>query len=89
MQIVFPGFRIPADEGVSGCDLPGGRAPAQAGHWPLIDKGNVLEMVADDLTIAEVMVLLNQRVVERLKLCVSDWFEINRGRLASLSCRGV
>jgi hypothetical protein len=95
MQIVFPGFRIPTDEGVSGFDLPGGRAPAQAGHGPFIDKSDVLEMVAlrgvgslclyepeaDDLTISEVMVLLNQRVVERLELCVSDWFEINRGQI--------
>jgi hypothetical protein len=30
--------------------------------WP-IDKGNVLEMIADDMTIAEVMVLVDQGVV--------------------------
>ena len=71
MQVVFSGLRIPANEGVSGFDLPCGRAPPQTGHGPVIDKSDVLEMIAlrgvgalclyepeaDDLTIAEVMVL--------------------------------
>ena len=71
MQIVFSGFCIPANEGVSGFDLPGSRAPTQTGHGLVINKGDVLEMIAlrgvgslclyepeaDNLTIAEVMVL--------------------------------
>ena len=78
MQVVFSGLRLPADEGVSGSDFPGGRAPAQTGNRPLIDKSDVLEMIAlrgvgllclyepeaDDLTKAEVMVLMDQRIVE-------------------------
>ena len=46
MQVVFSGLRLPADEGIAGFDFPGGRAPAQTGHGPLIDKGDVLEMIA-------------------------------------------
>ena len=74
MQIVFSGFRIPANEIVSGFELPCGRAPAQTGNGPISDKGDVLKMIAlrgvgslclyepeaDDLTIAEVMVLVDQ-----------------------------
>ena len=78
MQVVFSGLRLPADEGVSGFDLPCGRAPAQTGNGPLLDKSDVLEMIADDLTKAEVMVLMDQRIVEWLEFCVSDRFEVNR-----------
>ena len=52
MQVVFSGLRVPANEGISGFNLPGGRAPTQTGHGPITDKGDVLEMIADDLTIA-------------------------------------
>ena len=82
MQVVFSGLRLPADEGVSGFDLPGGRAPAQTGNGPPIDKGDLLEMIAEDLTIAEVMVLVDQRVVKWLEFCVSDWFEFNGSQIA-------
>ena len=96
MQVVFSGLRLPADEGVSGFDLPGGRAPAQTGNGPISDKGDVLKMIAlrglgslclyepeaDNLTIAEVMVLVDQRVVKWLEFCVSDWFEFNGSQIA-------
>ena len=80
MQVVPSGFRAPADKIVSGFELPGGRAPAQTGNGPISDKGDVFKMIADDLTIAQVMVLLDQRVVEGLKFCVSDRFEINKAK---------
>ena len=71
MQVIFSGLRFPANEGISGFDLPCGRAPTQTGHGPVIDKSDVLEMIAlrgvgslclyepeaDDLPIAKVMVL--------------------------------
>ena len=96
MQVVFSGLRLPAlrgvgsicfyepeaDEGVSGFDLPCGRAPAQTGNGPLLDKSDVLEMIADDLTKAEVMVLMDQRVVEWFEFCVSDRFEFNGSQIA-------
>ena len=82
MQIVFSGLRLPADEGVSGFDLPGSRAPPQTGNGPLLDKSDVLEMIADDLTIAQVMVLVDQRVVEWFEFCVSDRFEFNGSQIA-------
>ena len=82
MQVVLSGLWLPADEGVSGLDLPGGRAPPQTGNRPLIDKSDVLEMIADDLTITKVMVLLEQRVIQRFKLGVSDRFEFNGSQIA-------
>ncbi len=39
------------------------------------------EPEAHDLAIAEVMVLVDQRVVEWLEFCVSDRFEINRSKI--------
>ena len=81
MQVVPSAVRVPADKIVSGLDLPGGRTPAQTGNRPLVDKSDVLEMIADDLAIAEVMVLVDQRVVEWLQFCVPDWFEINGGQI--------
>jgi len=82
MQVIFSGLRIPVNEGISGFNLPGGRAPPQAGHGPLLDKSDILEMIADDLPIAEVMVLLEQRVIQRFKLGVSDRFEFNGSQIA-------
>ena len=37
-------------------------------------------MIADDLTIAQVMVLVDQRVVEWVEFCVSDRFEIDKAK---------
>ncbi len=39
-------------------------------------------MIADDLTKAEVMVLMDQRIVEWLQFCVSDRFEFNGSQIA-------
>lgn len=71
MQVVPSAVRVPADKIVSGFDLPDGRSPTQTGNRPLIDKCDILKMVAlrgvgslclyeseaDDLAITEVMVL--------------------------------
>jgi hypothetical protein len=77
MQVGASGLRLPADEGVSGFDFPGGRAPTQTGNRPVLDKSDVLEMIAHDLPIAEIMVLVDQGVVEWFEFCVSNRFEIN------------
>ena len=82
MQVVASALRVPADKIVSGFDLPGGRAPPQTGDRPLIDKSDILEMIADDLAIAKVMVLVDQGVVEWFEFCVSDRFEFNGSQIA-------
>ena len=82
MQVVLSGLRVPANEIVSGFDFPGGRTPAQAGNRSITDKGDVLKMIADDLTIAQVMVLVDKRVVEWFEFCVSDRFEINKTNIS-------
>ena len=81
MQIVFFAFRIPSDEGVSGFEFPCGRAPTQTGNGPISDKGDILEMIADNLTIAEIRVLMDQGVVEWFEFCVSNRFEINNAQI--------
>ena len=69
MQIVPSDLRVPADKIVPGFNFPGSRAPTQTGHGPLTDKGDVLEMIAHDLAIAEVMVL-SCPVRKKEKLCI-------------------
>lgn len=81
MQIVFTSLGSPADEVVPGLDLPGGRAPSQTGHGPVTYKGHVLEMVAHDLAVAQVMVLLDQGIVQRFIGGVSDRSEFNSGQI--------
>ena len=95
MQVVSSDLRVPADKIVSRFDFPCGRAPTQTGHGPLIDKGDVLKMIAlrgvgslglyepeaDDLPIAEIMVLVDQGVVEWFEFCVSDRLEINNAQI--------
>ena len=82
MQVGPSAVRIPADIIVSGFDLPGGRSPANTGNRPLVDKGDILYMISNDLTIAQVMVLVDQRVVEWFEVCGSDRFEINGSQIA-------
>ena len=82
MQVVPSAVRVPADKIVSRFDLPGGRSPTQTGNRLLIDKSDILEMIADDLAIAEVMVLVDQGVVEWFEFCVSDRFEVNGSQIA-------
>ena len=82
MQVVPSAVRVPADKIVSRFDFPGGRSPTQTGNRLLIDKSDILEMIADDLAIAEVMVLVDQGVVEWFEFCVSDRFEVNGSQIA-------
>jgi len=81
MQIVFAHLGGPADEVIAGLDLPRGRAPSQAGHGPVTDESDVLEMIAHDLSVSEVMMPLNQKVVQRFLGCVPHRPESDRRQI--------
>jgi hypothetical protein len=42
-------------------------------------------MISYDLSIAEIMMLLNQAVIERFKGSISDQFQFNRRKLRRFS----
>ena len=62
----------------------GFRIPALRG----VGSSCLYEPEADDLTIAQVMVLVDQRVVEGFEFCVSDRFEINKAKIGQSFLKG-
>jgi hypothetical protein len=72
VEVVFPRCCIPADEKISGLHPPGSRAPAKAGHRPILQESDVFEMSTDNLAISQIMVPVYEAVVERLKGGVSN-----------------
>jgi hypothetical protein len=72
MQIFFFGGLIPTDKGIAGFHGPSGRSPAQAGHRSLVHEGHIFEMTADDLTVTEIMILVNETVIERFQGGIPD-----------------
>ena len=77
MEIFLFGRFIPANESISGFDGPCRRSPPHAGYRSFIYKGHIFEMISDNLSITEIMMLLNQTVVKRLKSGISDQLDFN------------
>ncbi len=78
MEVFFFSGFIPADERIAGSNGPGRRTPAEASDRLVGYKGNIFEMTSDNLAITEVMILLDQAVVKRLKGSMSDQAKIRR-----------
>ncbi len=89
MQVVFPSRSIPTDEGISCLDLPGGGAPAKAGHRPILQKGNVFEMSSYNLPISQIVMLLDKAVVKRLQGGVSNQLQSGRREVSEGSWKGT
>ena len=85
MEVVFLGRLIPSDKGIPGFDRLCRRSPSQTGDRLFTDKGHVLEMVSDNLTITQIMVLLNQAVIEGFKGGVPDQLELDRFKIRGLA----
>jgi len=61
------------------------RAPTEAGHGSIIHEGDVFEVIADNLSITEVMVLLDKAVVKGFKPCIANHFELDGGKVREFS----
>ena len=73
VEVFDLGWLIPADELISCPDPPGGRSPSETGKGPLcVIKGDILEVAADDLAVAEVVAPVDKSVVEGLEGSVSN-----------------
>jgi hypothetical protein len=71
-EVFLLGGFVPADEGFSGLDRPGGRTPSDTGHRAIAEKGQIFQMLTDDLVVTEIMILMNEAVVEGLQGGVPD-----------------
>ena len=62
-QMAAPRFRSPADEGVAGLALPGGRAKRQTGHRTTVALAHqVFEILTDTVAMTQVMIALKQKL---------------------------
>ena len=48
--------------------------PTDAGHRSFVDIGDILEMIADNLPIPQVMVIMYKAVVERFSIGTANHF---------------
>lgn len=48
----------------------------------MIQEGHIFKMAADDLTVTEIMKLVNKTVVERLQRGIAGQFNFNRGQIS-------
>jgi len=55
-------FLIPADEPISGLDLPGSTCPGKTGHHLALDGDQVSEMLAHKLGQSQIMMMVDQIV---------------------------
>jgi len=77
MELIFFGGFVPTDEGIAGLDRPGRGAPSETGYRPIPYKGDVFEMITDNLSITEIVMLFDQAVVKRFKGGITHHFEFN------------
>ena len=78
MKVLIFNSPVPSDKRVPAFYSPCGRPPAQTGDRSFIDKGHVLEMLADDLSVPQIMMPMNEAVVERFEMGIPDRQESDR-----------
>ena len=65
-QIAFACFRAPTDETIAARQVPRRRTPCQARDHLAFRRNQILQMFADRLLIAKIVILLQQAVEQRL-----------------------
>src|SRR6516162_6781501 len=65
-NIAPPGFRTPADVAIAGTQMTWRTRPSQASNRSQLSPHQILEVLANRLLIAKVMVLFQQAVKQRL-----------------------
>ena len=89
MQIAFAGFGIPANEGISWCDLPSSRTKEETGKGVgLVVEGDIFHVFPNRPAVAKVMVEPEKGLKERLLLEALDRFNLNRGECFQLGLNG-
>jgi len=65
-DVLQPRLRAPADEAVPTAQMTWRRAPGHTGDGPAARKDHVLQVLAHGLRVAQIVVLLQQAVEQRL-----------------------
>ena len=89
MEIIAPCFAIPSNVAVPASYVPRGGRPRKTGYGSFLRKGNVFEVRPNRLSVAEVMELGNEAVVELFKLSAPylaeydgvEWSRLGFGQL--------
>lgn len=63
---------VPADEGVAGRETIGDGGEGQAGDGPVLGHGNILQVFAHWLAVAEIMMVFNEAVEDGLLRSTAD-----------------
>src|SRR5215471_572612 len=84
-DVASPCFRTPADIAVAATQVARSRTPRQASNRTALRPTNVLQMLADRLFIAEVMVMLHQAVEQRLISGASHLLDRDRPQVLQYS----
>lgn len=88
-EVLLLGELVPADEGFSGLNRPGGGSPADTGHRTIPQKGHILQMLPDDLAVTEVMILVDEAIVEGFKSGMSYQRDIDGRKISKFSGDGA
>jgi hypothetical protein len=81
VEILFPGLNIPANEGVSGRNLPGRGTKEDTGKWVGITvEDDILHIFTHRPAVAKVMVKRKQGVKECLVLVFLNTFDVKRDK---------
>src|SRR5664279_5250130 len=65
-DVPSPGFRTPADVAVTAAQMSRCRTPRQTRYRTTLRPTNILQVLADRLFIAEVVILFHQAIEQRL-----------------------
>jgi hypothetical protein len=85
MEILFFPLIRPTDEMIPAGDPPGRGAPAEAGNDLAGEKGRIFEVSANDLTIAQVMVTMDEAVIEGFEQGATNHFEFKGAEVGEFS----
>ena len=89
MPPFFQDVFVPADEGVPGTDMIGGRGKGQASNWTIICIGDIFQMLAHRLTVAEIMKLMDKAVEQFFSGALSDLAQDNRSKFSHCGIDGI
>lgn len=72
MEVLFSYIRRPADKFIPAANMAGDRTESKAGNRSLAKEDKVFEMFSNRLSIAQVMIVLNEAVEEFFFGCASN-----------------
>ena len=85
MEVSFFHLVRPTDELIPAGDPPGRGAPAEASDGLAVEKGHIFKVSPNDLTIAQVMVTMDEAVIEGFEGGVANHFEFKGAEVGEFS----